>query len=65
MKKRQRASNCALPLFVLYWLCGPSPIPLSRKGGGTMSLITFVAAQVIAYYLCMWLDSLIGKGSKH
>ena len=32
------------------------------------ALITFirtVAAQVIAYYLCKWLDSLISKGSKH
>ena len=32
------------------------------------ALITFiqtVEAQVVAYYLCKWLDSLIGKGSKH
>jgi len=32
------------------------------------SLIAFfqtVAAQVVAYYLCKWLDSLINKGSKH
>ena len=32
------------------------------------ALITFiqtVAAQVVAYYLCKWLDSLIGKGGKH
>ena len=24
-----------------------------------------VGAEVVAYYLCKWLDSLIGKGSKH
>ena len=32
------------------------------------ALITFiqtVAAQVVAYYLCKWLDSLFFKGSKH
>ena len=32
------------------------------------NLIAFfqtVGAQVVAYYLCKWLDSLISKGSKH
>ena len=32
------------------------------------NLITFfqtVAAEVVAYYLCKWLDSLMCKGSKH
>ena len=32
------------------------------------SLIAFfqtVGAQVVAYYLCKWLDSLMNKGSKH
>ena len=24
-----------------------------------------VAAQVVAYYLCTWIDGKIGKGSKH
>ena len=32
------------------------------------NLVTFfqtVAAEVVAYYLCKWLDSLMCKGSKH
>ena len=32
------------------------------------TIITFfqsVGAQVVAYYLCKWLDSLMCKGSKH
>lgn len=61
--------NCAIPPFVLYCVCGPSPFPDRGKEVETMdALITFiqtVAAQVVAYYLCKWLDSQIGKGSKH
>ena len=29
------------------------------------NFLVAVAAQVTANYLCKWLDSLIGKGSKH
>ena len=29
------------------------------------TFIQTVAAQVVAYYLCKWLDSLFFKGSKH
>ena len=29
------------------------------------TFIETVAAQVVAYYLCTWIDSKIGKGSKH
>jgi len=29
------------------------------------TFIQTVAAQVVAYYLCTWIDGKIGKGSKH
>ena len=29
------------------------------------AFIETVAAQVVAYYLCKWIDSVIGKDSKH
>ena len=29
------------------------------------AFIQSVGAQVVAYYLCKWLDSLSSKGSKH
>ena len=32
---------------------------------GFVTFIQTVGAQVVAYYLCKWLDCLIGKGSKH
>ena len=32
---------------------------------GFVTFIQTVGAQVVAYYLCKWLDSLISKGSKH
>ncbi len=32
---------------------------------GFVTFIQTVGAQVLAYYLCKWRDSLIGKGSKH
>ena len=55
--------------IVLYCRCGPSPIPLSRKGGGIVetfiAFIQSVGAQVVAYFLCKWLNGLFSKGSKH
>ena len=48
------------------------PFSMSPKRGkevapmnGFVTFIQTVGAQVVAYYLCKWLDSLIGKGSKH
>ena len=44
--------------------CWPRPqqlLPVSAAGGGRRRCI----AQVVAYYLCKWLDSLMCKGSKH
>ena len=32
---------------------------------GVVTFIQTVGALVVAYYLCKWLDSLIGKGGKH
>ena len=32
---------------------------------GFIAFLQSVAAEVVAYYLCKWLDRLIGKGSKH
>ena len=30
-----------------------------------ISFIQTVGAEVVAYYLCTWIDGKIGKGSKH
>ena len=30
-----------------------------------LAAVVAVAAEVVAYYLCKWLDSLMCKGSKH
>ena len=30
-----------------------------------VSFIQTVVAEVVAYYLCTWIDGKIGKGSKH
>ena len=56
--------------FVLYCMRCPSPM-LPRRGKEVdpleilFTFIETVAAQVVAYYLCKWLDSVIGKDSKH
>ena len=51
---------------------GPAALLRSPCRGKEVNLvenfITFfqtVAAEVVAYYLCKWLDSLMCKGSKH
>ena len=44
------------------------PPVAERRWKSMNTIITFfqsVGAQVVAYYLCKWLDSLLGKGSKH
>ena len=44
---------------------------LAGRGPNSSSLfpplaaVVAVAAEVVAYYLCKWLDSLMCKGSKH
>ena len=44
------------------------PPVAERRWKSMNTIITFfqsVGAQVVAYYLCKWLDSLMCKGSKH
>ena len=55
--------------LVLYCLCALLRSPSRGKEVSSLhTLISFiqtVAAQVVAYYLCSWIDGKIGKGSKH
>ena len=44
---------------------GCGSLHLLRALGGTRILQAAAPTEVVAYYLCKWLDSLMCKGSKH
>ena len=60
----QAAAPTAPPCIPPFVTCGDI---FPRRGGSLCSLaaVVAVAAEVAAYYLCKWLDSLMCKGSKH
>ena len=69
-KKTGIASKLRDTGFYVILFLRPFSIPLTAERRrypmeAFISFIQTVGAEVVAYYLCKWLDSLFFKGSKH